>query len=459
MPHRASLASRLALAIAAAVGIIVVATGVLVGSGVIGRFDAYLDEARAGRYRSAAALAADLVTANGGLDLRKQDLRELAVSAGGPLEIRDPSGAVVARIDSLPGVSGGAPGGRTPTGEPVEVPIVVAGTEAGTLVVYPLAGSATEAGPAPSGFRETAALILLAAGLGIVVASALVSWVLARRLTRPLRDLATASHRIGSGDLSTRVVPPPDAEGHELGEAFNAMAANLERSEELRRRAAGDLAHELATPVTVLAGRLQALADGIIAPDPAELAATRDAADEVRRLVGDLQELAAAEGAVLQRSVQRADLAAIACAAAGSTRALFAEAGVTLVGPEGETAAIPVDVDARQVERALVNVLTNAARYTGRGGRTEILAGASSSAGRVRVRDTGPGIPAEHLPRIFERYYRVDPARRRDPAAVGGTGIGLTVARELAVANGGRLEVEATGPAGTTFLLEVPLAR
>ncbi len=458
MKRRASLASRLALAIGGAVAIVISAAGFLVAASVIGRFDAYLEAAHMERYTQAAAAAADLVAERGSLKLRKQELRDLAVAAGGPLEIRDPSGAVVAQIDSLPGVGAGSAGGRPATGAPIEVPVVVDGTQVGSLVVYPLVGAGTQPVSAPAAFREAAALILGVAGLGIILASVMVAWLIARRLTDPLRELAAASRRIGAGDLSTRVVPPPDAEGHELGVAFNAMAESLGRSETLRRRAASDLAHELATPVTVLAGRLQALTDGVIEPDQAELAATRDAADEVRRLVLDLQELAAAEGAALQRAVERADLVEIAAAAAATARALFAEAGVTLAGPPDGAPPVPVEVDARQVGRCLANLLTNAATYTPRGGRAEVEVSAAGGIARVTVRDTGPGIPADHRPHVFERYYRADSSRRRTPGALGGTGIGLTVARELAIANGGRLWVEATSPAGTTFALELPRA-
>jgi two-component system sensor histidine kinase BaeS len=458
MTRPPSLATRLSLAIGGAVAVVILAAGVLVAVGVLGRFDAYLDAARRDRYEEVAAAAADLVAERGGLDLRKQELRQLAVAAGGPIEIRDPAGVVVARLDSLPGIGTGPPASRPLPESAVAVPIVIDGREVGSLVVRPFAGASESAASAPTGFRETATLILLAAGLGAVLASIAVAWLLARRLTRPLRDLATASRRIGAGDLGTRVALPPDAEGRDLGIAFNAMAENLERSERLRRRAASDLAHELATPVTVLAGRLQALSDGVIEPRPAELAATRDAADEVKRLVADLQELAAAEGAALQRTVERVDLVELARGAVAASLALFADAGVELAGPADGAAPVPIEVDPRQVGRCLANVLTNAATYTPRGGRVEVQVGVDGGLARARVRDTGPGIADEHLPHVFERYYRVDPSRRRAPGTPGGTGIGLTVARELAVANGGRLFVEETGPSGTTFALELPVA-
>jgi two-component system sensor histidine kinase BaeS len=235
------------------------------------------------------------------------------------------------------------------------------------------------------------------------------------------------------------------------------LTEGLERSEALRQRSASDLAHELATPVTVLTGRLQALADGAVPPDPEHLASARDAAEEVRRLVGDLQDLVAAEGAALRRSPSRVDLRAIAARAAASTQALFDADGVAvdLAGLDGG-APVEVDADARQLERVIVNLLTNAATYTPPGGRVALSVSRRDFRAQVRVRDTGPGIPEEHLGHIFERFYRADPARARTPGRPGGSGIGLTVARDLATANGGSLKVESTGPTGTTFLLELP---
>jgi signal transduction histidine kinase len=117
---------------------------------------------------------------------------------------------------------------------------------------------------------------------------------------------------------------------------------------------------------------------------------------------------------------------------------------------------VDVDADARQLERVLVNLLTNAATYTPPGGAVSLSVSRRESIAQVRVRDTGPGIPEEHMGHVFERFYRADPARRRTPGRPGGSGIGLTVARDLATANGGSLTVESTGPTGTTFLLELP---
>jgi two-component system sensor histidine kinase BaeS len=401
MTRRRSLATRLALAIGLAVSVVILAAGTLVGVGVIARFDAFLATARAERYTQAASVAADLAASRGSLALEVRDLRELAVVAGGAVEIRDTEGHVLSQLESLPGVGSGPPGTGSATGPGVSFPIIIDGVTVGVLVVYPLLGSEMQAGPAPAGFRESAGLILSGAGVGLIVACVVIGWLLARRLTDPLRDLAAATRRIGAGDLSARVALPQDAEGHDLGLAFNTMAEDLERSELLRRRAASDIAHELATPVTVLVGRLQGLADGVIAATASELATTRDAADEVRRLVTDLGDLAAAEGASLQRSVERVDLVDVVRAAVTTARTLVSAAGVELTGPRDDEGPILVSVDQRQIGRCLANLLTNAAAYTPRGGTARVSvcrreACGGSARQRHGCRDC-PGSPPPHL--------------------------------------------------------------
>jgi signal transduction histidine kinase len=336
---------------------------------------------------------------------------------------------------------------------------VVDGTRVGSLEVRPLAGPEDATAPLPAAFHQDATLVVIGAALLAALVAFLVTLLLARRLTRPLGTLASAAERVKRGDLAVRVPLPSDAESHELAVAFNQMAEHLERSETLRRQSASDLAHELATPVTVLTGRLQAMTDGLVPMEPVALIAARDAAEEVRRLVMDLQDLAEAEGASLRRQASRVDLAAVVARAVTTAAAIFDAADVRLsMGPPEEGASLEVDVDARQVERALGNLLTNAAAYTPAGGSATVTLIREGAWTGVRVRDTGPGIAADDLPHVFDRFYRGDRARRRQEGRPGGTGIGLTVARDLVEANGGRLDIEATSPSGTTVRLALPSA-
>lgn len=289
---------------------------------------------------------------------------------------------------------------------------------------------------------------LLIAGAVAVAAVLLAAGLVSSRVTRPLRGLAMAAHRLGDGDLAVRAEGGPDAESAELASAFNGMAERLERSETLRRRAASDLAHDLATPATVLESQLQAMVDGIVPADADQLEKARVAAASLSGVILQLGELTQAESARLNRRPERVDLAALAAQIVASLDGLTREGGVTATV---DGAGAFADADRGQLTRALRNVITNAVQHSPSGSevRVEVAAHPLPS---VRIRDRGPGIASEDLPYVFERFYRADRSRGATP----GSGIGLTVARELIGANGGTIQVESTGSAGTTFRLELP---
>jgi two-component system sensor histidine kinase BaeS len=293
---------------------------------------------------------------------------------------------------------------------------------------------------------------LLLTGIVAVTALLIAATVVASRLTRPLREVTEAARRLGGGDLGARARGGSDAESAELAFAFNGMADRLERSEALRRRAASDLAHDLATPATVLESQLQAMVDGVVPADAAELEKARAAAAGLSGIVAQLGELTQAEAAPLQRSPERVAMTQLAREIVAALDGLLRERGVTaLVDPAAEGA--DAHVDRGQVTRALRNLVTNAIQHSPRGGVVRI--GVSRAPGvEVRVTNDGPGIADEDVPFIFERFYRADRSRGRMP----GSGIGLTVARELIVANGGSVEVESPGPGGTTFRVSLPAA-
>jgi two-component system sensor histidine kinase BaeS len=290
---------------------------------------------------------------------------------------------------------------------------------------------------------------LLIAGVVAVAALLLAAVFVASRVTRPLRGVALAAHRLGEGDLAVRAEGGPDAESAELASAFNGMAERLERSETLRRRAASDLAHDLATPATVLESQLQAMVDAVVPADAGELEKARAAAASLSGVILQLGELTQAESARLNRRPERIDLGELATEIVAALDGLVRERGVTATVVRDPAVA---DADRGQLTRALRNVITNAIQHAPPGSevRVEIADGPRPT---LRVRDLGPGIASEDLPYIFERFYRADRSR----GAASGSGIGLTVARELIGANGGAIDVESTGPDGTTFRVELPV--
>ncbi len=292
---------------------------------------------------------------------------------------------------------------------------------------------------------------LLITGIVAVLALLAAAALVANRLTRPLREVALAARRLGEGDFGARAHGGLDAESAELAQAFNGMAERLERSEALRRRAASDLAHDLATPATVLESQIQAMVDGIVPADAAQLEAARAAAAGLSGVIGQLGELTQAEAAPLQRHPERFDLVELAREVVAGLDSLLRQRSVTVavVGDE-----VPVLADRGQLARALRNVIANAIQHSPTDGDVRIDL-AHGSPATLRVTDGGPGIAAEDVPYVFERFYRADVSRGGSRP---GSGIGLTVARELIGANGGSIEVERTGPTGTTLLLTVPVA-
>ncbi len=349
--------------------------------------------------------------------------------------------------------------------------VVIAGSVTAWLVAMAVAPALfsehmRRAGPAVSAqatlhaeeaFRSASAISLSVALLAALAASVAVSVFLARRLGRSIAPLSHAASEVAAGRYGVRVASPGlGAEFDEVADAFNQMAGRLERVDESRRRLLADLAHELRTPVATLAAYLEGLEDGVATLDADTTAVLRAQTTRLERLAADIAAVSAAEAhefSLHARPVAPSDLVA---AAVGAAAERYAGAGVALGGSVA-TGLPAVLVDPDRLAQVLGNLLDNALRHTPSGG--SVLLGASSlDAARVRisVTDSGEGIAAEHLPRVFERFYRVDAARDRGH---GGSGIGLAIVKALVEAHGGRVGVTSAGPGqGATFTVDLPTA-
>ena len=422
------LAFRLALLMAVVVVVVLLVAGIVVNRAASRSFGETLSDRDQERFELAVPFI-DAALGEGVAPRRLEGLLRRVTEPGGALvRILDADGAVVAQAGRLP-PGGDGEASRTELSNGGALEVVVPSREAPFLRAFNTALVLT-------GILTVAALLLAAA-------------FLASRLTRPLRDVAGAAQRLGAGDLSARAAPGPDAESAELATAFNAMAERLQRSEALRRRAASDLAHDLATPATVLESQLQAMVDGVVPADAAQLDRARAAAAGLSGVIVQLGELTFAEAAPLGLRPEAVDLATLAREITDSLDGLLRKREVR-AEISGDATAL---VDRGHVARALRNVVTNAIQHSPGAGTVRVEMSAAGGAALVRVRDSGPGIADEDLPYVFERFYRADRSRARIP----GSGIGLTVARELVVANGGSLEVESTGARGTTMLLTLPV--
>ncbi|MDA8217093.1 MAG: ATP-binding protein [Dehalococcoidales bacterium] len=296
----------------------------------------------------------------------------------------------------------------------------------------------------------------LAVGTAVsILAAMVVSMFVSRRLVEPVSRLVGASHRIAAGHYAERVDASASDEIGDLAQSFNAMAASLEETERRRLALVGDVAHELRTPLATIEGYAEGLIDGVVEPTPETFALLHTEAGRLRRLVDDLQELSRAEAHQIALHPRPVPAARLLEMAGARLNPQFAEKGVALaVGAADGLPAVLADED--RTVQALVNLLGNALRYTPAGGRVDLAARRRGGLVEFAVADTGVGIPAESLPHIFERFYRVDRSRSRTG---GGSGIGLTIAKHLAEAQGGTLRAESPGPGrGATFTLALPIA-
>ncbi len=286
-----------------------------------------------------------------------------------------------------------------------------------------------------------AAVVAAVVALGLAV-------VLARRLARPIERLAAAAARIADGDLEARVPEDGPTELRALAAAYNRMAARLAEQESLRREFIVNASHELRTPLTNLQGYLEALRDGVIPPDPETFDSLREEVDRLTRLAASLDVLAGADGH--RGRVQEVDLGGIVRGSVDLVAPALARRSIDLelVAPEG----VLVRGRSDEVAQVLANLLQNAVRYTPPGGRVRVTVDHDGDLARVRVANTGPAIPPEDLPRIWERFYRVEKSRARER---GGAGIGLAIVKQLVEGGGGRVGVVSQG-GWTEFTVLLP---
>jgi signal transduction histidine kinase len=323
-----------------------------------------------------------------------------------------------------------------------------AGQLIGRLYVVPQSsGGAPERTPAVPPWVVTT----MATGL----IALLVTFMLSRRVLRPVTALTDAARRMESGDLAVRV--DAQAGGDEIGDlahAFNSMASRLAENERLRRQMVSDVAHELRSPVTNLRCTLEAMQDGLQPMNRIGVDALHEETLFLQGLISELQDLALAEAGRLDFHFEAADIESIVRrAAAPFVPTQGAE--IQLQIPPGLP---PVRADPARIEQVFRNLFSNARRHTPSDGRIVVIGDTvGDSWARISVRDTGQGIAPEHLPHVFDRFYRADSSRTR---STGGSGLGLAIVRQLVHGHGGRVEVTSGGEGkGATVVICLPWAR
>jgi two-component system, OmpR family, sensor histidine kinase BaeS len=286
----------------------------------------------------------------------------------------------------------------------------------------------------------------------VLAVAAAVTVVAGRRLVRPVRALTRAAQRMEAGEPGTRVPVEGRDEVSRLAHAFNAMAESLEASARQRRAMVSDVAHELRTPLANIQGYLEAAQDGVVPLDEALIMSLLDDATALHRLVDDLQVLALADAGRLTMRRQQVDAAALAQGMVTAQRGAAAAAHVHLEADAPHP--VPVAGDPDRLRQVLANLVGNALRYTPPGGRVTVSAAVADGSAVLTVQDTGVGITPDHLPHVFDRFYRCDASRSRE---TGGSGLGLAIVRQLVAAHGGTVTADSEPGRGSTFTVSLPL--
>ena len=304
-----------------------------------------------------------------------------------------------------------------------------------------------------AGFNET----LLYAVIAAVIVAVAVSIFFSRGVVAPLRLMTDASQRIAAGHYDERVQINGDDELAQLGARFNQMAEKLEQVESMRRRLIGDVSHELRTPLTAIKGSMEGLMDGVLPATHETYQQIHTEADRLNRLVDDLQELSRVEAGSYHLDIKPVDVSALVQTVAKRLSLQFESKRISL-DLDLAPGLTRVQADEDRAVQVLTNLVGNALQYTPENGKVIISAKQLIDEVQIAVKDSGIGIPPEHLAHIFDRFYRVDKSRSRH--AGGGSGIGLTIARALVEAMGGRIWVESEGEGqGSTFTFTLKPAR
>ncbi|GIK37133.1 MAG: two-component sensor histidine kinase [Chloroflexota bacterium] len=303
--------------------------------------------------------------------------------------------------------------------------------------------------------------LLVAAGAALVSAIA-ISLVISRRVVTPIRQMMEVSRYIAAGHYRERVQVTSQDELGQLAHSFNQMAASLEQVEAMRQELIANVAHELRTPLASIKGYMEGLMDGILPLEPSTFQQIYREADRLQRLVNDLQELSRVEAGAFHLNRQPLAMTDLMVRITDRLRPQFEEKQITL------QLNLPVDLppvmaDEDRVSQVLLNLIGNALQYTPDGGTVTITAKIQNLKSKIQnrellftIRDSGIGIPPEHLPHLFSRFYRVDKSRSR---VGGGSGIGLTIVKHLVEAHGGQVWAESRGTGrGSTFGFSLPVA-
>ena len=372
-------------------------------------------------------------------------VKELATYTGTRIVVEDSVGRMIANSEW----------GQPTNTEPERTRGTVSGVfliDGDPFLVYIELTEETGLGASQVAFLNSVNRALAIAVISAVAAAVFLTILLSRRILQPIESLQTAARSLGQGNLEYRVPVRSNDEIGDLALAFNTMAEALAQQETLKQQLVSDVAHELRTPLSNVRGYLEAIQDGLASADEKTIDSLHEEVLLLTRLVEDLQELALAESGQLHLEPKPVKLTGIVERTLTAQFPRIKEKGLEV------TTSIPqdlpeIDVDPERIGQVLRNLLTNAIAYSPDGGRIHVEIRLHDRTIEVRVSDTGPGIAAEHIPLVFERFYRVDISRTR---LTGGAGLGLAIVKQLVQAHGGEVGVFSTIGQGSTFWFSIP---
>jgi signal transduction histidine kinase len=377
-------------------------------------------------------------------DLRRQGNPPRMGRGGSPTEmfaLVDPSGLVIF------GHGAYTTGGSVPSGVlSAGTPILVDGVQVGTVLTTQ---PPPELDPREQRYIDGTNRALLVGALGAGAAALLVGVLLSRGFLRQLAELTRAMAAIRGGDLAQQVAVYSQDELGSLAQAFNQMSADLHRASYLRQQMTADIAHELRTPLTVISGYAEGLADGTLKPTPERFEAINTEVTLLKRLVEDLRTLSLADAGELRLNLQPVQPAEMVAQVGASFQPL-AQVGQVELRVELGSGLPVLLIDRERMLQVLANLTSNALQHTPAGGVVTLLARRAPEGVQWVVRDSGSGIAPEHLPHIFERFYRADAART---GVLGESGLGLAIVKSIVDAHGGKIAVESAPGAGTTMTI------
>lgn len=330
------------------------------------------------------------------------------------------------------------------------VPVTANAQRIGTLYLSFLGEDGMSAQDLAFKSRMNTSLIWTAAAAGLL--AFLLSFWLSRRLTYPLLSMAKTATKLKAGNLKERTAIDSRDELGELSKSLNHLAESLERQETLRKHLTADIAHELRTPLATVQSYIEALLDGVMPANQKSIQSIHEEILRLTRLVQNIEQLALMENEGLRLNLGSVDVPETLKRLQSTVKPLFDEKKIKLrVSTKDRVPKIRADSD--RVSQIFLNLLINAHKYTPEGGRVSVNLASEDSGVEVVFKDSGVGIPSCELPYVFERFYRGDKSRSRDS---GGSGLGLTIAKELTEAHGGHIRADSKAGEGAEFRVYLP---